>query len=561
MSDRTAVAGSDAAVQAASIPAELARAAQDSPEVLAVVDGDETLTYAQLEQAAHEVAAALIAQGVRPGDPVALWAPNSIRWITAAYGILCAGGILAPLNTRNRGPEAAYAVNLVHARILLVTDDFLGTDYVTMIRGAGDLPELETMVSLADQPAAENVLGWKEFLLSGSGHLHEVRERVAALRPGDVADILFTSGTTGYPKGAMVTHGSNLITNLAWARGATLQPGDRYLLVNPLFHSFGYRAGMLACLQMRATIHPLPVFDVSTVLDLIESAKITMLPGAPTIFSSLLADESRHDRDLSSLRVAITGAAMVPVPLITAMREDLQIAVVLTAYGLTESCGTATMCPTDADVQRISTTSGVAIPGVEVEIHDAAGRSLPAGESGEIVVRGPNVMLGYFENDQATAETIDAEGWLHTGDVGSLDELGYLTITDRMKDMFTTGGFNVYPAEVERVLLDHPAVADAAVVGVPDERLGEVARAFVVLRPVPQSGSAPVLDLSTQATDLSDPEKLREELWAYCRAHLANYKVPRLIEVCEVLPRNAGGKLQKFKLRDDPRSARGESHA
>ncbi|OYO16578.1 fatty acid--CoA ligase [Enemella dayhoffiae] len=512
-----------------SIPHALAAAAADAGDRPAVIEGDQVLTHEGLWATAREVAAALVAQGVRPGDRVGLWAPNSLRWVVAAYGILCAGAVLTPLNTRFRGAEAAYALNLVRVEVLLVQRHFLDTDYVAMLRSAEDLPHLRTVVSF-EEASTPDSLGWQEFLAAGAGHNAEVEQRIEALGPDDVADILFTSGTTGHPKGAMVSHGSNLVTDLAWATGAGVGPEDRYLLVNPLFHSFGYRAGMLACLLVRAALHPVGVFDVGTVLELIHRHRITVLPGAPTVFRSLLDDPRHRSADLSSLRLAVTGAAMVPVPLLRAMRDELGIGTVLTAYGQTESCGTATICPPDADEHRLSTTSGVAIPGVEVEIHDAAGNRLPAGESGEIVIRGPNVMIGYFENPRATEETIDRQGWLHTGDVGWLDADGYLTITDRLKDMFISGGFNVYPAEVERVLLEHPRVADVAVVGQPDPRFGEVARAVVV----PAAGG--------------DPSEA--ELIAFCRERLANYKCPRAVEFVDTLPRNAGGKIQKFKLRD-----------
>lgn len=522
-----------------SIPAALRVRAAVEPDTPAVIDASYQLTYGQLWDEAVHFARGLIERGIRPGDRVALWAPNSWRWVVAAYGVLATGAVMVPLNTRFVGREAAYALNRVNARALVMQRHFLGKDYASLL-GVGDtgeiaeLPHLRLIAILdegeVDQCEPRGLLGWDELMANEGDAEGVISSMIDAIDPTRaISDILFTSGTTGYPKGVMTTHRANRLTNQAWAEAVGLRPGDRYLLVNPLFHSFGYRVGMLACLEFGATVYPVDTFDVSRVFDLIENQAITIFPGAPTVFSSLLADPDHERRDLSSLRVAVTGAAMVPVPLIRRMREDLGIATVLTAYGLTECCGTATICPPDADDARISTTSGIAIPGIEVIVADRDNHELPRGESGEILVRGFNVFAGYFDDEDATARVVDSQGWLHTGDIGQMDPDGYLTITDRLKDMFTTGGFNVYPAEVERVLLNHPVIVDAAVLGRPDERLGEVARAFVVLAP--------------EASITID------EIEAHCRANLANYKVPRDVVVVDSLPRNPSGKIQKFKLR------------
>jgi acyl-CoA synthetase (AMP-forming)/AMP-acid ligase II len=255
-----------------------------------------------------------------------------------------------------------------------------------------------------------------------------------------------------------------------------------------------------------------------------------MVPGPPTLYQTILNHPDRAQLDSSSLRLAVTGAASVPVSLIEQMRDDLGFDTVITAYGLTEGCGFATMCRRDDDATTIATTSGRAMPGIEVEVVDDDGNVLPSGEAGEVVVKGYNVMRGYFEDPAATAEAVDAEGWLHTGDIGVMDERGYLRITDRKKDLFIVGGFNAYPAEIENLLLAHPHVAQVAVVGVPDERMGEVGAAFVV----PTTGTEP------------DPAEIIE--WA--REHMANYKVPRIVRVVDELPFNAGGKVMKFQLRD-----------
>jgi acyl-CoA synthetase (AMP-forming)/AMP-acid ligase II len=314
-----------------------------------------------------------------------------------------------------------------------------------------------------------------------------------------------------------------------WAEIVGLRAGDRYLVVNPFFHTFGYKAGIIACLLRGATIVPQPVFDVPAVLDLIERERISVLPGPPTLFQSILDAPERAARDLSSLRLVVTGAAVIPVVLVERMRDELAVETVLTAYGLTEATGTVTMCRQGDDPETIATTSGRAIPDTEVRIVDAGGVEVARGEPGEVVVRGYNVMQGYYEDPEATAAAIDPDGWLHTGDVGVMDAAGNVRITDRIKDMYVVGGFNAYPAEVEQVIARYDGVAECAVLGVPDERLGEVGMAFVV----PRAGAT------------VDPEALV----AWCRERLANFKAPRSVVLVDALPRNASGKVMKFELR------------
>jgi HIP---CoA ligase len=348
-----------------------------------------------------------------------------------------------------------------------------------------------------------------------------VRERAEAVRPGDVSDIMFTSGTTGRSKGAMTSHERSLGVARAWADCAKLTSSDRYLVVNPFFHTFGFKAGLLACLVSGSTLIPQPVFDAGQAMRLVEAERITVLPGAPTIYQMILDHPERGARDLSSLRLAVTGAADVPVALVERMRRELSFEVVLTAYGLTEAV-VATMCRPGDAAETVARTSGRAAAGFEVRI---------AGD-GEILLHGPNLMLGYLDDPDATKAAVDADGWLHTGDAGRLDAAGYLTITGRLKDMYICGGFNVYPAEVEQVLARLDGVAESAVVGTSDPRLGEVGMAFVVRRP------GHVLD----ATDVL----------AFCRERLASYKVPRQVEFRDALPRNPSGKVLKRMLREEP---------
>ncbi|TFE48135.1 fatty acid--CoA ligase family protein [Streptomyces sp. ICN441] len=514
-----------------SIPRLVRSAAERHGDREAVVEGRTRVSYAELGERVDRAAAACIAAGAEPGDRVAVWAPNTLDWIVSALGAVSAGAVLVPLNTRFKGTEAAYVLARSRARLLFVTGTFLGTSYVASLRRAeAELPHLEQVVVLADA-APEDYRTWRDFLAGGDAvPASRVRARADAVEPSAPSDIVFTSGTTGTPKGAVITHAQTLRCYGIWAELAGLRAEDRYLIVNPFFHTFGYKAGIVASLMTGATMVPQPVFSADTVLANIASERISVLPGPPTLHQALLDHPARDAHDLSALRLVVTGAAVVPLRLVERLREELRIGTVLTAYGLSEASGIVTMCRRGDDPATIAATSGRAIPGTEVRVRAAPG------EPGEILVRGHNVMRGYFEDPVGTAEAVDAEGWLHTGDVGVLDAAGNLRITDRIKDMFVVGGFNAYPAEIEQHLGLHPDIADVAVVGVPDGRLGEVGKAYAVRRP----GSTLTAD----------------DLIAWSRREMANYKVPRSVEFVTALPRNASGKVLKTELR-----ARAVAHA
>jgi acyl-CoA synthetase (AMP-forming)/AMP-acid ligase II len=326
-----------------------------------------------------------------------------------------------------------------------------------------------------------------------------------------------------------MSHGQTVRLFREWSEFAGLEPGDRYLIANPFFHMFGYKAGWLASLMRGATIFPVPVFDVPAVLSLVERERITFLPGPPTLYRSILDHPARRDFDLGSLRVAVTGAADIPVTLIEEMRAELPFRRILVGYGLTEA-GTCTGSRPDDDAETIATTVGRAMPGFDLVVADARGRELPRGEAGELLVRGHGVMQGYLDDADATSEAIDERGFLHTGDLATMDERGLVRIVGRLKDMILVGGFNVYPAEVENALLAHEAIGQAAVVGLPDARMGEVPVAYVV----PAAGAA--IDAAA--------------IVAWARERLANYKVPRHVVAVGALPTNATGKVVKQQLRD-----------
>ena len=457
--------------------------------------------------------------------------PNIWEWVVALGGLHAAGAVLVPLNTRFKGPEAAYILQKSGAKVLLTVNGFLDTNYVDMLEPERpNLPALKHVVVVrGDTP--HGTIGWADFIGQGQSVVEEeVDARIAGVEPNDVSDILFTSGTTGRPKGAMCTHAQVLRAYADWADVVGLRAGDRYLIVNPFFHAFGYKAGIVAALITGATILPHAVFDPAAVFERIPADHISMLPAPPALYQTLLHHPDLDKHDMTSLRLAVTGAAVIPVELVQQMRDILGFETVITGYGLTEACGIATMCRHDDDPETIATTSGRAIPGIEVEVVDDNGKEVARGDQGEIVVRGYNVMLGYLDEPGETAATVDGDGWLHTGDIGIMDDRGYLKITDRKKDIFIVGGFNAYPAEIENALLGHGDIAQVAVVGVPDERLGEVGVAFVVPKPG-----------KTIDTDA---------LIAWCREQMANFKVPRRIEVVDALPLNASGKVLKFELRD-----------
>ena len=497
---------------------------------LAVVDGDIRLTYAELHDQATSFGAALVASGVEPGDRVSIWAPNGGRWIVAVLGLLRAGAVLVPVNTRFKGAEAADILRRSGARVLVTVTDFLDADNLGMLRSTGvELPDLQTVV-VASGPAPEGADSWDAFVARATDvGRAEVDRRSAALGPDDPSDILFTSGTTGVPKGVVMTHGRTLCVATDWVAMTGLGPDDRYLMVNPYFHMFGLKAGILTSVAAGAAMFPLAVFDVDRALARVADEKITVLPGAPTLYQSILDHPDRSRYDLSSLRVAVTGAADIPVQLIRRIVDELPFPTVVSGYGLTEA-GTASATELDDAPETVATTVGRARPGFEIRIAGDCGADVPTGEMGEIVLRGPSVMLEYLDDPHATAEAISADGWLRTGDLGLLDERGYLRIAGRSKDMFIVGGFNAYPAEIENHLLRHPEVLQAAVIGIPDERLGEVGMAFVVTR--------------------SADETIGDEIIAWCRAEIANYKVPRAIVIVDELPLNATGKVEKNVLRE-----------
>jgi acyl-CoA synthetase (AMP-forming)/AMP-acid ligase II len=512
------------------IPAMAAEAVEQFGDHIAIVDGDVELTYAELVEQARTFAAALVASGAGAGDRVAIWNFNNVEWVVAALGVFACGAVLVPVNTRFKAVEAGDILRRSRARVLVTVTDFLGTDYLAVLADAAvELPDLETKVVVRGDvpPGAVSV---RDFMdrANDEGRA-EVARRSAALGPDSPSDILFTSGTTGVPKGVVQSHSSTLRVATDWAGMTGLSPDDRYLMVNPYFHMFGLKAGILASIAGGATMLPQAVFDVDQVLARVAEERVTVLPGAPTIYQAILDHPDREKYDLSSLRVAVTGAADIPVELIRRVMSELPFSLVMAGYGLTEG-GTATGTAPDDDPETIATTVGRARPGYALRVADREGNDVEQGQTGEVLFKGGSVMLGYLDDPEATAAAFTADGWLRTGDLGVLDERGNLRIVGRSKDMFIVGGFNAYPAEIENLLLRHPDVQQVAVIGIPDARLGEVGMAFVVRRPGAAVTEADVI--------------------AWAREQMANYKVPRAVEFLDEIPLNATGKVMKNVLRE-----------
>jgi acyl-CoA synthetase (AMP-forming)/AMP-acid ligase II len=473
------------------IPEMVLSAADRFGDAEAVVDGPLRLTFTEVVERIRCAAGAFVDFGIDTGDRVAIWAPNSAEWIIAAFGLLTAGGVLVPVNTRFKAEEAADIIGRSGAKAVLVQKGFLGQDYAA--------------------PAGVPVIDLKSEFLSSSSPFHR------DVSGTDICDIIFTSGTTGRPKGARMNHRQTLRMYEEWATLADLREGDRYLMINPYFHTFGLKAGLIASFLRGATMLPVATFDIGGVVEIIERERITMLPGPPTLYYSLLnvADKDK----LATLRAGVTGAADIPVELVRRIHDELPFRTLMTGYGLTEA-GNVTLSRPGDSFEDVATTAGLPCEDIEARIAD----------DGEVLVRGYGVMQGYLDDPVATAEAIDDDGWLHTGDLGNFTEAGRLRIVGRKKDMFIVGGFNAYPAEIEGILLEHPAVAQAAVIGVPDDRLGQVGKAFIVVK-----------DDKTAVSG--------DELIAWSRDRMAGFKVPRFVEFLDELPLNATGKVMKDRLR------------
>lgn len=504
------------------IPALLEHTARQHPRAWAIAVGGHRITYSDLLVRTRRAAGALIELGVAPADRVAVWGPNSAEWIEFALAALAAGAVLVPLSARSPIGEITNLIDRAGCSLAAAVDRFRDARPAASLAKVFDGP----VVTLGADRAAGTV-SWAELALRKPDEA-AVEARLRRLGPGQPSHILFTSGSTGMPKAVALRHGAMVATTRAWVDIAGLRAGDRYPIVNPLAHIGGFKTGLVATLMTGATSYPLPVFDAPALLDLITTERLTVIQGPPTVFQELISQVRSQGRQVTSLRVAVTGSAGIAPELVRGIKNDLGARFVITAYGLTENTGVATMTRRNDPLDVICETSGRAVDGVQVRVAGVDGAPQPPGHPGEILVAGAGLMDGYVDDETATAEVIQ-DGWLRTGDVGWLDERGNLHMVDRLKDIVIVGGFNVYPAEVERVLTGHDDVGFASVVGLADPRLGEVPVAFVV----PAPGKRP------------DAEHLLD----WCSSRLANYKVPRRLWLVDSVPYTPVGKSDKAVLR------------
>jgi fatty-acyl-CoA synthase len=510
------------------------------------VEGERSVTYAGLREASERFAAALVRAGVEPGDRVAHWMGNRIEWAVVKFGTELAGALHVPLNTRYRTEDAGYVLRQSRANALVFGARLLEIDFVEVVGRllpelsssepgrlrAEAYPDLRTVVCLDE--AMPGTFEFASFLDGGSdpASLRALPARRRELSTGDVVNVLYTSGTTGSPKGALITHGNVLANVEAGPPHINRTAADRWLLALPLFHTFGCMMGLVYPMSVGGSTVLLDRFEAGQTMIAIERHGCTVLEGVPTMFSDILEHPDRQARDLSTWRKLYVGGAHSSEAFLTRLRDELGLAELLTGFGMTEHTGLSCATRPGDAFDLISRTIGTPLGAFEFSIRDpVGGAELPRGQQGEICARGAGVTSGYFDKPEETRAAFHAGGWMRSGDLGLVDPAsGYLRITGRLKDLYITGGENVAPAEVEKVIGSHPAVAEVCVCGVPDRRLGEVGAAFVRTR---------------QSAALGE-----EELLAFCKERMANFKAPRYVVFVETFPQTASGKIQRFKLRE-----------
>jgi fatty-acyl-CoA synthase len=505
------------------------------PERHAIIDENGSLTYEQLNERVDRLARGLIELGVGKGEKVGLWMPNISQWVIGYFAVARIGAVVVPMNTRYKPHEVRYILENSEATTLFMVDTFAGIDYLPMVDEVrSKLPNLKHAIVVGKKGRDMHTFDEVEAL--GALHLNDgkITEREAMCNPQDNMFILYTSGTTGNPKGAMLSH-HNIAENgkqVTEVLHATEE--DTFLLAVPFFHCFGCVMGITGAVTWGASIVPMTIFKAKEALELVEKHKVSVLYGVPTMFV-LELEEYRKGKDdgstydVSSLRTGIMAGAPCPVEVMRGVMEELHCNVSI-AYGLTEASPVITMTRFDDSIERRVETVGRALPGIEVKIADEDRRPVAANEMGELACRGYNVMMGYYKMPDKTAEAIDEEGWLYSGDLATMDAEGYVKIVGRKKDMLITGGFNVYPAEIEEYLFTHPKVQNVSVVGVADDVMGEVAVAYII----PKEGAT------------IDPQEIVD----YCTGEIANFKVPRYVAIVDEFPMTQSGKIQKFRLRE-----------
>ncbi len=503
------------------------------------------LTYSELNERVNQVAANLLARGIETGDRVGIWSPNNLQWVVTQFATAKIGAILVNINPAYRISELEYVLNKVACKALVLAEQFKSSDYVGMLESltpeldeceaghlrAEKIPSLRTVICLGDQEKP-GMFRFAEFEQAASAsYLRQVETMAALLQPDDPINIQFTSGTTGFPKGATLTHFNILNNGYFVTETMQFTDRDRLCIPVPLYHCFGMVMGVLGCVSHGATmVFPDEVFDPKSVLDTIQAEQCTALFGVPTMFIAELAQPDFNSYDLSSLRTGVMAGAPCPADTMERVMGEMNMNDVTIAYGMTETSPVSFQTSVDDPVNKRVTTVGRVHPHVQVKIVDDDGRVVPVGTRGELCTRGYSVMLGYWGDDARTREAIDPAGWLHTGDLAVIDELGYCDIVGRVKDMIIRGGENIYPREVEEYLLRHPKIMDVSVFGIPDDKYGEQVIAWVQVKEGATLDEAAVK--------------------SFCDGQIAHYKIPWKVEIVDEFPLTVTGKIQKFVMRD-----------
>jgi fatty-acyl-CoA synthase len=494
-------------------------------EALVVRHQDVRLTYAELDEQVNALARGLLAAGLEKGDRLGIWAPNRAEWVLVQFATAKAGVILVNINPAYRTSELEYALRQSGCRMLIAARAFKTSDYAAMIDEVrAGLDALERVV-LLDSPE------WDALLRDGAPET-ELRERMAGLDFDDPINIQYTSGTTGFPKGATLSH-HNILNNAFFVgEGCAYDEHDRVCIPVPFYHCFGMVMGNLGCTTHGAAmVVPEAAFDPVAVLETVQEERCTSLYGVPTMFIAELSHPEFDRFDLSSLRTGIMAGSPCPIEVMKKVIERMHMAGVTICYGMTETSPVSTQTAAGDSLEKRTQTVGRVHPHLEVKLIDpSTGATVPRGEPGELLTRGYSVMAGYWNDPERTAEAVDDHGWMHTGDLATMDEDGYLNIVGRSKDMVIRGGENVYPREVEEFLHTHPNVLEAAVIGVPDEHYGEELMAWIRVR--------------------DGAEVTEDEVREYCRGRIAHFKRPRYVKFVDSFPMTVTGKVQKYKMRD-----------
>ncbi|WP_034760657.1 AMP-binding protein [Rossellomorea vietnamensis] len=520
--------------------------ARIQPDIEAVVYADRGLrwSYHEFNQLCRQAAKGFMKLGINKGDHIAIWASNTPEWLVSQFSTGKMGAVLVTVNTNYRSAELEYLLRQLDSQTIILMEEFRGASYIDMLYEicpelkfsepgelkSAKLPFLKNVIVLGDN-SYPGTYSWEDIMEKGKVEENDLDERLSSLSPHDVINMQYTSGTTGFPKGVMLTH-SNIVNNGYNIAGCMrLGNEDRLCIPVPFFHCFGCVLGVLACVSVGATMVPLQEFDPRLVLKTVQDEKCTGLHGVPTMFISELNLPDFDQYDLSHLRTGIMAGSNCPIEVMKGVMDKMGADEITIAYGQTESSPVITQTRTHDPIELKVETVGKSLPNVEVKIVEpGSNREIPYGVQGELCTRGYHVMKGYYKNEEATRLAIDDEGWLHTGDLAVMDEHGYCRITGRLKDMIIRGGENIYPREIEEFLYSHPKVLDVQVIGIPDEVYGEEVMAWIILKEGQTATS--------------------EEIREYCTGKISRHKIPRYIEFTDAYPMTASGKIQKFRLRE-----------